>query len=158
MPRLLLPLLLLLLSASAFHPLSSLRRNDFTSLLMSVKQPVKGAGFNYDPAKYQDSNSGNYRRLSDQLAARKAEDEKLARERDELIRKEKMAEMLIKQENSTFWDTPDDKIVATSDKFFIDPNILRIIEDLDNQLIGLRPVKDKLRRYASQMLTHKIRQ
>jgi len=38
--------------------------------------PSKGAGFNYDPSNYKDSNNANYRRLTDQLAAVKAEDEK----------------------------------------------------------------------------------
>lgn len=44
--------------------------------------------------------------MTDQLAAVKAEDEKLKRERDELIRKEAMADMFLRRENSTFWDTP----------------------------------------------------
>lgn len=122
-----------------------------------MSTPVKGAGFNYDPSNYKDSNSGNYRRLSDQLAARKAEEDKLMKEREELLRKEQMAAMFLKKENSTFWDTPGDLVVATSDKFFVDPAVLQVIEDLDNQLIGLKPVKEKMRRYASQMLTHKIR-
>jgi hypothetical protein len=149
----LLAISVVLLSLNAFQ----LAQVQPRTLLMSVKQPVKGAGFNYDPANYQDSNSGNYRRLSDQLAARKAEEEKLEKERDELIRKEKMAEMFLRQENSTFWDTPGDKIVATNDKFFVDPEVLQIINDLDNQLIGLGSVKEKMRRYASQMLSHNIR-
>lgn len=119
--------------------------------------PSKGTGFNYDPSNYKDSNNANYRRLSDQLAAVKAEDEKLKRERDELIRKETMAAMFLKQENTTFWETPGSTIVATDDKFFISPEVLQIITDLDNQLIGLKPVKEKMRRYASQMLSHKIR-
>ena len=40
----------------------------------------------------------------------------MKRERDELIRKETMAEMFLKRENSTFWDTPGkiDKFVANS--------------------------------------------
>lgn len=127
-----------------------------SSLFMST--PTKsGAGFNYDPSNYKDSNSGNYRRLSDQLAARAAEDDKLVKEREELMRKEQMALMFLKQENSTFWDTPGDKIVATHEDFFVDPAVLKVIHDLDKQLIGLKPVKEKMRRYAAQMLTHKIR-
>ena len=105
-----------------------------------AEKPAKGAGFNYDPSNYKDSNSGNYRRLSDQLAAAKAEEEKLKQERDELLRKESMAAMLLKQEADIFFNTPNDKVVATSDKFFIDPSVLQVIADLDNQLIGLKPV------------------
>lgn len=133
-----------------------IRGGQLSRLQMSQK-PAKGAGFNYDPSNYKDSNSGNYRRLGDQLAAAKAEDEKLARERDEIIRKEQMAAMMLRKENETFWGTPDSTIVATSDRFFVPPSVLQVIDDLDNQLIGLTPVKQKMRRYANQMLSHKIR-
>ena len=129
-----------------------------TRRYMSGKpKPVKGASFNYDPSNYKDSNDANYRRLGDQLAAVKAENDKLARERDEIIRKEQMAAMFLKKENETFWGTKGDTIVATSDKFFVPPQVLQIIDDLDNQLIGLKPVKEKMKRYANQMLIHKIR-
>jgi len=120
-------------------------------------RPAKGTGFNYDPSNYKDSNDANYRRLGDQLAAAKAEDEKIRREREEIIRKEQMAAMFLKKENETFWGTKGDTIVATSDKFFVPPQVLQIIDDLDNQLIGLKPVKEKMKRYANQMLIHKIR-
>lgn len=129
-----------------------------TSALGMSNRPSKGTGFNYDPSNYKDSNDANYRRLGDQLAAVKAEDEKLKRERDEIIRKEQMAAMFLKKENETFWATPGNTVVATSDKFFVPPEVLQIIDDLDNQLIGLQPVKEKMRRYANTMLAHKIRQ
>jgi len=123
------------LSASAFIPSLNGRRASATIVMQK-----KGMGFSYDPSNYKDSNDANYRRLTDQLAAVKAEDEKLSREKDELIRKENMAAMFLKKENSTFWDTPGDKIIGTSDSFFIAPEVLQVIEDLDNQLIGLKPV------------------
>lgn len=111
-----------------------------TAPLSMSGKPSKGAGFNYDPSNYKDSNSGNYRRLSDQLAAAKYEDDELKRERDELIRKEQMANMLLRQENETFWETPGNKIMATADRYFVSPAVLGVINDLDNQLIGLKPV------------------
>merc|ERR1711988_943213 len=125
----------------------------------AIKESKKsGAGFNYDPSNYKDSaNEGNYRRLSDQMAAVIAEEDKLAREREEILRKEKMEKLLIAQENQTFWETPGDKVVATSDKYFVPPGVIEVINDLDNQLIGLQPVKDKMRRYAGQMLSQQIR-
>lgn len=124
---------------------------------ISTKLFSKGAGFNYDPSNYKDSNSGNYRRLTDQMAAVKAEEEQKKKEAEEIIRKEKMRQMFLEQEAAVFWDTPGDKIVATADEFYVSPEVLAVIDDLDNQLIGLRPVKEKMRRYASQMLCHKIR-
>lgn len=110
-----------------------------SQLSMSGK-PAKGAGFNYDPSNYKDSNSGNYRRLSDQLAAAKFEDEELKRERDEIIRREQMETMLLRKENETFWNTPGETVIATADRYFVSPSVLQVINDLDNQLIGLKPV------------------
>lgn len=161
----------LLCSASGFvQTVAPRARTGTGSLLMQAPQKVngikmdlpkddggKGAKFNYDPSNYKDSNSGNYRRLTDQLAAVKAEDDKLKREREEILRKEAMEALFIKRENETFWNTPDDAIVGTSDKFFVSPEVIRVISDLDNQLIGLKPVKEKMRRYAAQMLSHKMR-
>lgn len=118
----------------------------------------RGTKFNYDPSNYKDSNDANYRRLGDQLAAVKAEDEKLKAERAEILRKEQMAEMFLRKENETFWGTPGNTVVATTDKYFVSPGVVQVINDLDNQLIGLKPVKEKMRRYASQMLAHKIRE
>ena len=162
-------LLLLVAPAQGFAPLG--RSFQRTSLSMEdgkIRSPKtalpkddadgrKKMGFNYDPSNYKDSNSGNYRRLSDQLAAAKAEDEQMKRERDELMRKEQMAAMLLRKENETFWNTAPDTVVATTEKYFIPPEVLAVIDDLDNQLIGLKPVKEKMRRYAAQMLSHKIR-
>jgi hypothetical protein len=119
---------------------STLQQIARSSQLFAAPPAKAGAGFNYDPSNYKDSNSGNYRRLSDQLAAAKFEDEQLKRERDELVRKENMANMILRQENATFWDTPGDKLIATSDSHFISPAVLAVISDLDNQLIGLKPV------------------
>jgi len=149
--------LALLSGAAAYSPSSLAARSRSTSISMSQK-PSKGAGFNYDPSNYRDSkNEGNYRRLTDQLAAAKAEDDKLAKERAEILRKEEMAAMFLRQENNTFWNTPGDKLVASPDKFYVPPDVLQVITDLDTQLIGLKPVKEKMRRYAAQMLVHKIR-
>eukprot|EP01038_Epipyxis_sp_PR26KG_P014484 gene14484-19444_t len=147
-------------NVNAFRLPAAVNSDKSSSIYMSDKAPpVKtGAKFNYDPSNYKDSNSANYRRLGDQLAAVKAEEEQLKRERDEILRKEQMAAMFLRKENSTFWDTPGDLIVASSDKFFVPPNVLQVISDLDNQLIGLKPVKEKMRRYAAQMLNHKIRE
>ena len=82
----------------------------------------------------------------------------MEKEKQELIRKENMERMFLQKENATFWETPGDQLVASSDQFFIPPQVLQVIEDLDNELIGLKPVKEKMRRYAAQMLSHKIRE
>jgi len=127
-------------------------------MMQAGRKKGQGSNFNYDSSNYVDSkNDGNYRRLTDQLSAAKAEDEKLKAERDELVRKETMEKMFLAKENSTFWGTDPELIVANSDEFFVKPEVLQVIADLDNKLIGLDSVKEKMRRYASQMLSHKIR-
>ena len=45
-----------------------------------------------------------------------------------------MEKMLLKQENETFWNTPGDLTVANSDQFFVPPNVIQVIDDLDNQV------------------------
>ena len=132
-------LLLSVAGVLGFNPVANQQSLRSCQLSMSGK-PSKGAGFNYDPSNYKDSNSGNYRRLSDQLAAAKYEDEELKKERDEIIRKEQMVTMMLRRENETFWETPGDKIIASSDRYFVSPAVLQVIDDLDNQLIGLKPV------------------
>lgn len=153
----LIALLAVIITTNSFRISNNAVSRKTSSSLVMQEVKKSGAGFNYDPSNYKDSNSGNYRRLSDQLAAKQAEDDKLQKERDELMRKEQMAAMFLRQENSTFWNTPGDKIVADSENFFVDADVLQVITDLDNQLVGLKPVKEKMRRYAAQMLIHKIR-
>jgi hypothetical protein len=128
----------LLVSSAGVMGFAPAGRAATSSVMMSAKKT--GAGFNYDPSNYKDSNNANYRRLTDQLAAVKAEEEQMKKEREEILRKEKMAAMLLAKENATFWGTPGDSVVATSEKYFVPPEVIQVIDDLDNQLIGLKPV------------------
>ena len=34
-----------------------------------------------------------------------------------------MAKMFLKKENETFWGTPDETIVATSDQYYVSPSV-----------------------------------
>merc|ERR1719267_528502 len=128
-------------------------------LNMPTNDDSKGTKFKYDPSNYRDSaNDGNYRRLSDAMAAAKAEDEKLAAEAKAILEAEAKEKAFLAQENATFWNTPGDQVICESSELFIPPNVLQVIEDLDKELIGLKPVKEKMRRYAAQILNHKIRE
>ena len=69
-----------------------------------------------------------------------------------MIKKEQMEKLFLKRENATFWDTPKDTIIATSDKYFIPPQVLQVIDDLDNQLIGLKPVRLILQ-FSNRLIT-----
>ena len=127
-------------SAEAFR-LSKPAAPQISTFQTNAAPKKSGANFNYDASNYQDSkNEGNYRRLSDRLAAAKAEDEQLMKEREEILRKEQMAAMILKQEMDKFQNTPGETVVATSDVFSIPPTVLQVIDDLDNELIGLKSV------------------
>jgi probable Rubsico expression protein CbbX len=134
------------------------QKNHLVGAFSGEAKKGKGVSFNYDPDKYKDTNAANYRRLRGQTDDLKAEEERRKNEKDEAMRKEKMRIMMLSKEGQLFWTTPEDKIVATSDKFFIDPEVLQVLDDMNHQFIGLKPVKEKMRRYASQMLSHKIRE
>lgn len=130
-------------TAAAFRIAPLLLRSN--TQLNAERRPERGTKIgNYDPSNYKDSNDGNYRRLNDQLAAVKAEEEQLKREREEILRKEQMAAMFLKKENETFWNTPPETIVASTEKYFIPPEVLQVIDDLDNQLIGLGSVSSDI--------------
>lgn len=143
--------------ASSPAPSSSSSSSSSVLRMSDDGEQPKGVNFNYNPANFKDSNSGNYRRLSDQLAAAKYEEEKLQKEAEEIERKEKMLEMLRQKESDIFFNTPPDKVVASSDKFFVQPEILQVIADLDKELIGLKPVKEQMRQLASLYMVNRIR-
>ena len=134
-------LLALAASIEAFTITKLAPISNFRTFAETPLKPKKsGTNFNFDASNYKDSNDSNYRRLSDRLAAAKAEEEQLIREREEIIRKEQMQAMFLKQEMDKFHNTPGDTIVATNDSFSIPPTVLQIIDDLDNELIGLKSV------------------
>lgn len=133
------------------------QKNHLVGAFSGEAKKGKGVSFNYDPSKYKDTNSANYRRLNSQLKEVKEEEENKKKAKDEVKRKEQMRLLFLSQEEKIFWETPGDKIVGSSGTHFVSPAVEQIIADLDNELIGLTSVKQKMRRYASQMLTHKIR-
>lgn len=133
------------------------QKNHLVGAFSGEAKKGKGVSFNYDPSKYKDTNSANYRRLNAQLEEVKEEDMAKKRAKQELDRREQMRLLFMSKEQKIFLETPGDLIVGKSDVNFVSPEVELIIKDLDNQLIGLTPVKEKMRRYASQMLTHKIR-
>lgn len=134
-------LIALATSVDAFRIMRSAKVSNFQTFAETPLKPKKsGTNFNFDASNYKDSNDSNYRRLGDRLAAAKAEEEQLIKEREELIRKEQMQSMFLRQEMDKFHNTPGDTIVATSDSFSIPPTVLQIIDDLDNELIGLKSV------------------
>ncbi|KAL3933555.1 MAG: hypothetical protein SGPRY_000232 [Prymnesium sp.] len=104
-----------------------------------------------------DGNVGNYRRLSDRLkeadVERRLEEEKIyARENAaKLAREAKERKVALMQE------IPDNLKAGTVDDFMYKEGVKDILEKLDYDLIGLKPVKTRVREIASLLVVDKMR-
>ncbi len=103
-------------------------------------QPPKGVNFKYDPNNYKENASTNYRQYGAQMEALRSQEKRMQTVQEE---REKEAQMLIlkkKMQEETFQFTPAHTVVASNDQFSVNESVVQIIEDLDAELIGLRPV------------------
>mmetsp|Transcript_30464 Transcript_30464/g.50465 ORF Transcript_30464/g.50465 Transcript_30464/m.50465 type:complete len:486 (+) Transcript_30464:122-1579(+) len=104
-----------------------------------------------------DGNVGNYRRLSDRLKEadverRLEEEEVFARENEaRLAREAKERKIALMQQ------IPDDAKAGTVDDFMYKEGVKEILEKLDYDLIGLMPVKQRVREIASLLVVDKMR-
>jgi len=116
-----------------------------------------GSSLQYDPEKYKDPNAGNYRRLSDSLQAADVEARKAAEEADkreraaEIRREERMAKI-------TYMKDMDDELeVGTVEDFMFKEGVRDILDRLDTDLVGLVPVKKRVREIAALLVLDKMR-
>jgi len=104
-----------------------------------------------------DPNNKNYGKLSDRLneadiERRKAEDAARERERAAEIRREQRLKK-IKYMN----DMPDDQAAGTVDDFMFKEGVQDQLDKLDNDLIGLVPVKKRVKEIAALLVLDKMR-
>lgn len=117
-----------------------------------------GAGLDYNPDAFKDeANSGNMRRLGDALKdgdieRKKSEAEQDQRDRAHEIAREKRAEKV-----AFMADMPDDTPAGAVVDFMYKGGITEILEKLDHDLIGLKPVKKRVREIASLLVLDKMR-
>ena len=101
--------------------------------------------------------AGNYGRLSDKLKEadleRRMEEEAIAmreeavqRAREERARKVQL-----------LYDIPEDTRAGTVDDFMFKEGVQDILDKLDYDLVGLRPVKERVREIASLLVVDKMR-
>lgn len=137
-------------SASAFAPSSF--STQCTALFNS---PFDGPSLQYTGGT--DPNNSNYVKLSDALNSadterRKAQEEALARERAAEIRREER-ERKIKY----MQDMPENQPAGTVDEFMFKEGVQDQLDKLDNDLIGLIPVKQRVREIAALLVLDKMR-
>jgi probable Rubsico expression protein CbbX len=138
-------------SASAFAPIASNTRES-TALFSS---PFAGPSLQYTGGS--DPNNKNYVKLSEALNAadterRKAQEEAEARERAaEMRREERIRKIKYLQE------MPDDQPAGTVEEFMFKEGVQDQLDKLDRDLVGLVPVKKRVREIAALLVLDKMR-
>jgi len=104
-----------------------------------------------------DPGAGNYRRLSDALVEadveRRLEEEEIYKRENALLIKKQAKERKI----MLLREIPDDTKAGTVDDFMFKEGVKDILEKLDYDLIGLIPVKQRVREIASLLVVDKMR-
>jgi probable Rubsico expression protein CbbX len=115
-----------------------------------------GPGLDYNPEKYA-KGSENFGRLSDKLneadvERRKEEDAALAREQAaERAREERLAKVKFMN------DMDDNTEAGTIDEYMFKEGVKDVLDKLDNDLVGLVPVKTRVRQIAALLVMDKMR-
>lgn len=129
---------------------------------MAEEGGSKHGGLVYDREKALsgDANAGNFRKLSDAMVRA----EKEAKRNEEERRQREMAEELARQARAKkvaklneVMSTPK-QAVGSADEFSWDSGVQTALDRLDNELIGLKPVKSRVRELASMLVVDKMRQ
>jgi len=148
--------LAMLCGANAFTPLVLGNKR----LAAGLRSTPTGTGpsLDYNPEKYSDeANAGNFRKLSDALKdgdieRKKAEEEALARENAiQLAREERLRKIAHMEEMDD--STPAGKVAD----FMYKGGVTEILEKLDYELVGLKPVKKRVREVAALLVLDKMR-
>lgn len=146
-------------SATAFAPsTSSPRRTTTTNLNMNAdaNQNVFG-GKSLEYTGGDDPNSKNYVKLKDALQEadterRKAREEAEARERAaEIAREQRLAKI------KYMTDMPDSQPAGTVDEFMFKEGVQDQLDKLDEDLVGLVPVKKRVKEIAALLVLDKMR-
>ncbi|KAM3576841.1 hypothetical protein VYU27_001207 [Nannochloropsis oceanica] len=124
--------------------------------------PSKHGGLTYNKEKAMagDINSGNYRKLSDAMIraekeAKRNEEEKKQREMAEELARQARAKKVAKL--NSVMSTPK-QTVGSADEFSWDGGVQGALDKLETELIGLKPVKSRVRELASMLVVDKMRQ
>jgi len=148
---------LYLASASAFAPASSFHvaKGSSASTTQLYSSPFAGPSLDYKGGT--DPNDKNFGRLRDRLQEadterRKAQEEAEARERAaELRREERLKKIQYMQE------MPDSQPAGTVDEFMFKEGVQDQLNKLDHDLVGLVPVKKRVKEIAALLVLDKMR-
>ena len=109
------------------------------------------------PDMSQDPAAGNYKRLSEKL---KEADLERRLEEEEIQKRENAAKLKREAKErkiALMQNIPDNTQAGTVDDFMFKEGVKDILEKLDYDLIGLKPVKSRVREIASLLVVDKMR-
>ena len=118
---------------------------------------LMGGGGIRESDNSNDPGAGNYGRLSDKL---KEADVERRLEQEEIDKREnaaKFAREARERKIALLRDIPDDIKAGTVDDFMFKEGVKDILQKLDYDLIGLKPVKERVREIASLLVVDKMR-
>lgn len=142
-------------SASAFQSTTLSRQS--TQLFSTPQNPLGGSGKSLEYTGGSDPNSKNYVKLGDALMEadterRKAREAADRRERAaEIAREERAAKVAYMVE------MPDATPAGTVDEFMFKEGVQDQLDKLDNDLVGLVPVKQRVKEIAALLVLDKMR-
>jgi len=147
--------MLCIASATAFSPQTSVAKTTSATTLFST--PAFGAGPSLQYTGGDDPNSSNYGRLSNKLneadtERRKAADEADRRERAQEIRREERQKKI-----DYMTAMPDHTPAGTVDEFMFKEGVQDQLNQLDQDLVGLVPVKKRVKEIAALLVLDKMR-
>merc|ERR1719384_1438535 len=141
-------------SVSAFVPSSS---NRTSTVIFQEGNPSPFGGKSLEYTGGDDPNSGNYKRLSQKLQEADTERRK---DREAAEARERAAEMCREERErkiAYMAAMPEDQPAGTVDEFMFKEGVQDQLDKLDQDLVGLVPVKKRVKEIAALLVLDKMR-
>jgi probable Rubsico expression protein CbbX len=117
-----------------------------------------GPSLDYNPDKYADeSNAGNFRKLGDALQDGDIERKKALKEQEERENKMEFDREERRRKIAFMENMPDATPAGKVADFMYKGGVTEILEKLDHDLVGLKPVKKRVREIAALLVLDKMR-
>eukprot|EP00307_Rebecca_sp_RCC1486_P006793 CAMPEP_0119413266 /NCGR_PEP_ID=MMETSP1335-20130426/5405_1 /TAXON_ID=259385 /ORGANISM="Chrysoculter rhomboideus, Strain RCC1486" /LENGTH=412 /DNA_ID=CAMNT_0007438049 /DNA_START=25 /DNA_END=1263 /DNA_ORIENTATION=- len=126
---------------------------------VAVAMSTPGGGLQFDEEKAMagDPNAKNYRKLSDALKEADVERRKEEEEAQALLRAEEEKRNRRKKKIEAMNAIPDNAPAGKVSDFMYRDGVTQVLDELDNDMIGLVPVKQRVRDIASLLVIDKMR-
>uniref|UniRef100_A0A7S2SBU4 AAA+ ATPase domain-containing protein n=1 Tax=Rhizochromulina marina TaxID=1034831 RepID=A0A7S2SBU4_9STRA len=144
--------------ASAFAPARNAMPRASPRFMADSPATGTGPGLDYNPDQYSDeANAGNFRKLSQALEDGDIERKKA--EQEALERENAMENARLERERKINFmkEMPDSTPAGRVADFMYKGGVTEILEQLDHDLIGLLPVKKRVREIAALLVLDKMR-